>query len=201
MNAPTEWTLSEAVRLLGEPQHRLIYLCEKGVITPDFKDAKGRGSSRRFSARNLLEFAVALKLRELTLPVDTVAAIIHVLRAFEKKVAGDIGSFELVGGLRANNAPDLRIIISDGRRLYFSLGTAAATPKIFGGLDFHSLAARKVKSGARRKEKVSAGDFGTGATVKPTFPPTEFGGPEGSKHARIEISVTRIAKDLALEAG
>jgi hypothetical protein len=29
------------------------------VIVPDFQDAEGRGSSRRFSARNLLEVAVA----------------------------------------------------------------------------------------------------------------------------------------------
>lgn len=200
MNLSPEWTLSEAARLLGEPQHRLIYLCEKSVVVPEFGNAKGRGSSRRFSARNLLEFAVALKLRELTLPVDTVAAIIHVLRTFETKVAGEIEGFDFVGGLRAKNAPELRIIISDGRRLYFSLGTAAAAPKIFGGLDFRGLATGKVKPGARRREKIVARDFGMGVTVEPTFPPTEFGGPEGSKHARIEISVTRIAKDLPLDA-
>ena len=51
-----EWTLSEAARLLRQPQHRLIYLCEKAAVIPDYADAHGRGSSRRFSARNLLEF-------------------------------------------------------------------------------------------------------------------------------------------------
>ena len=194
----SEWTLSEAARLLAQPQHRLIYLCEKGVIVPDFGNAKGRGSSRRFSARNLLEFAVTLKLREMTLPVDTVAAIIHVLRAFEKKVAGEIHGFDLVDGLRAKDAPDLRIIISDGRRLYFSLGTGASTPKLFGGLDFRGLATRKVKTAKRRNEKITAHDLGKGVTSEPALPLTEFGGLEGSKHARIEISVTRIAKDLPL---
>src|SRR5574341_508704 len=99
MGSPKEWTLSEAARLLDEPQHRLIYLCEKGVIVPQFGNAKGRGSSRRFSERNLLEFAVALELRELTLPVDTVAAVIHFLRAFETKVAAEIQGFDMVGGL------------------------------------------------------------------------------------------------------
>jgi hypothetical protein len=29
---PKEWTLTEAARLLVEPQHRLIYPCEKGVV-------------------------------------------------------------------------------------------------------------------------------------------------------------------------
>ena len=197
MIPPAEWTLSDAARLLREPQHRLIYLCEKSVVVPEFGNAKGRGSSRRFSTRNILEFALALKLRELTLPVHTVAAIIHVLRALETKVAGEIQGFDLVGGLRTKNAPDLRIIISDGRRLYFSLGTATATPRIFGGLDFRSLAGMKLKPGTRRKDKFSVRDFGMGASVEPTST-AEFGGPECSRHTRIEISVTRIAKDLPL---
>ena len=199
MTAREEWTLSEAARFLAEPQHRLIYLCEKGVVVPDFGDAKGRGSSRRFSARNLLEFAVVLKLRELTLPVDTIAAIIHVLRAFETKVADEIKGFDLIYSLRGKNAPDLRIIISDGRLLYFSLGVGAGDRKLFGGLDFHSLATRKIKPTTIRKEKFAANESGKEVTQKPAAPALEFGGPEGSKHARIEISVTRIAKDLPLD--
>lgn len=194
-----EWSLSEAARLLGQPQHRLIYFCEKDVVVPDLGNAKGRGSSRRFSARNLLEFAVALRLRELTLPVDTVAAIIHVLRAFETKVTDEIKGFDLIHSLRGKNAPDLRIIISDGRLLYFSLGVGAGDRKLFGGLDFHSLATKKIKPTMIRKEKIAANEFGKGVTPKPASPASEFGGPEGSKHARIEISVTRIAKDLPLD--
>lgn len=198
MSDREESTLSEAARLLGEPQHRLIYLCEKGVVVPDVANAKGRGSSRRFSARNLLEFAVALKLREMTLPVDTVAAIIHVLRVFEAKVASEIRAFDMIRSLRDKNAPDLRIIISDGRLLYFSLGAGAGDRKLFGGLDFHSLATRKTKPTTIRKEKIAANEFGKEVTPKPASPASDFGGPEGSKHARIEISVTRIAKDLPL---
>ena len=56
-----EWTLGEAARTLGEYQHRLIYLCEKGVIHPDQQDAEGREGSRQFSARNL-EFGIALQV-------------------------------------------------------------------------------------------------------------------------------------------
>jgi DNA-binding transcriptional MerR regulator len=199
MIAREVWTLSEAARILAEPQHRLIYLCEKGVVVPDFAIAKGRGSSRRFSARNLLEFAVVLKLRELTLPVDTVAAIIHVLRAFETKVADEIKGFDLIHSLQGKNAPDLRIIISDGRLLYFSLGVGAGDRKLFGGLDFHSLATKKIKPTTIRKEKIAANEFGKEVIHKSASPASEFGGPEGSKHARIEISVTRIAKDLPLD--
>jgi DNA-binding transcriptional MerR regulator len=191
----SEWTLSEAARLLGQPQHRLIYLCEKGVVVPEVGNAKGRGSSRRFSARNLLEFSVALKLRELTLPVDTVAAIIHVLHTCEGKIRKEIRGFDLVRGLRQKNALDLRVIISDGRQLFFSLGTGEGTAKLFGGLDFQSLAARKGKLATLNKENILAKN----ETLKTKVSSSEFGGPEGSKHARIEISVTKIAKDLPLD--
>ena len=57
-----EWTLTQIANLLGLPQYKLIYLCEKGVIVTDGVDAKGRGSSRRFSARNMFEFLAAFTL-------------------------------------------------------------------------------------------------------------------------------------------
>ena len=53
-------TLTQAARMLGVLQHRLIHYCEKGVVVPDLEDAQGRGSSRRFSAMNLFEFSVEI---------------------------------------------------------------------------------------------------------------------------------------------
>src|SRR4029450_9323656 len=99
MKSPSEVTLTEAARLLGEPQHRLIHLCEKGVVVPDISEAQGRGSSRRFSPRNLLEFALALRLRATMIPVAAVAAVIHVLKTFERQVAKDLPGFTLPEGL------------------------------------------------------------------------------------------------------
>ena len=49
-----EWTLTQIAKFLRQPQYKLIYLCEKGVIVPDGVDAKGRGSSRRFSRAQLV---------------------------------------------------------------------------------------------------------------------------------------------------
>jgi DNA-binding transcriptional MerR regulator len=54
------FTLSEIARRLDVPQHKLIHLCEKGVVVPEIHDAAGRGSSRVFSANNFLELAVAV---------------------------------------------------------------------------------------------------------------------------------------------
>jgi DNA-binding transcriptional MerR regulator len=183
MDAGREWTLSEASRLLEAPQHRLIHLCEKKVVVPDYGDANGRGSSRRFSARNLLEFALALRLRKLTIPVATVAAIVHVLRGFEKTVAEHLGGFGLAEGLRRKGSPELRIIISDGEWLYFTLGLRRRQPRLFGGIDFRRLTRKGGRPRVMERDLASL---------------EKFGGPEGSRYARVEIDVTRLARDLPL---
>ena len=69
MGSSSPYTLSDLARRLETPQHRLIHLCEKGVIVPEVSDAAGRGSSRSFSPMNYLEFAVALRLRDTFVPV------------------------------------------------------------------------------------------------------------------------------------
>jgi hypothetical protein len=188
-----EWTLTKAARLLGEPQHRLIYLCEKGVVTPDLQAAEGRGSSRRFSTRNLLEFAVALRLRDLEIAASLVGAVIHVLRAFEERVRKQIPDFQLPEGLRRPRAPDLRVIISDKRRLYFTLGGRGSATKVYGGIDLEA-------DGPGRSQRALVREL---ARAKPSAShgtARAFGVPEGSRHARVEVSITRIARDLPLDA-
>lgn len=188
-----EWTLTEAARLLGEPQHRLIYLCEKGVVQPDLRNAEGRGSSRRFSARNLLEFAFALRLRDLEIPAAVVGAVIYVLRAFERSVASEIPNFRLPDSLREPKAPDLRAVIADGRRLYFTLRAGKAPAKVFGGLDLKALGSSRKSLRALERELQSA------EATESSRASEDFGAPEGSRHARVEVSITRIAQDLRLE--
>ena len=134
-------TLTALSRILGEPQHRLIYLCEKGVVRPDHGDAKGRGSSRRFSRRNLLEFAIALRLRDVMLPVGVIAAVVRVLRMFEKKVVAEIPGFTLPDSLQDPRSPELKVVLSEGR-LFFTLGRKGGKPKVFGGVDVRRLPRR-----------------------------------------------------------
>jgi DNA-binding transcriptional MerR regulator len=191
-NRSGEWTLTQAARLLREPQHRLIYLCEKGVVEPDLQDARGRGSSRLFSARNLLEFAVALRLRELEIPAAVVGAVIYVLRAFEQRVAAEIPGFQLPASLREPKAPDLRVVIADGRRLYFTLRAGKAPAKVFGGLDLRALGSSRKSSRALAREIDIVDALGDRRSE-------DFGGPERSRHARVEVSITRIAQDLRLQ--
>lgn len=188
-----EWTLTEAVRLLGEPQHRLIYLCEKGVVRPDFQDAKGRGSSRRFSERNLFEFAVALRLRDLEIAVSFVGAILYVLRAFEANVAKRFQGFSLPGSLRDSRAPDLRLVIGDGALLYFTLAAARSLPKVYGGIDLREVASTQL--GPRDLDRALA----RAKAPQHGRIPYGLGGPEGSRAVRLELSLTEISRELNLE--
>jgi hypothetical protein len=191
-NGTKEWTLTEAARLLGEPQHRLIYLCEKGVVQPDIQDADGRGTSRRFSARNLLEFAVALKLRELEIGMPLVAAAIHVLRAFERGVTKQLRGFELPGSLRHPDAPRLNLVIADGTRLYFTLAASGATPRVYGGISLQEMVSERPSD--RGLDRVLA----SGQRPGKRTPAGGIGGPEGSRFLRLELSVTELARELDL---
>lgn len=182
------YSLSEVARRLEVPQHRLIHLCEKGVVVPEVHDAAGRGSSRVFSSRNVLELEVALRLRDMMLPVATASAVVHVLRAFEVQLRQDLANFSLTESLRAPRSPDLRVIISDGRTLYFSLAIGGQRPKLFGGVPLDRVAGNG-HAWKGRMEPLRA----QGGTDD------RFGGPEHSQFARLELSVTAIAKALPLD--
>ncbi len=190
MKARETWTLSQAARLLSQPQHRLIYFCEKAVVIPDLADARGRGTSRRFSARNLLEFAIALKLRELLIPVAPIAAILRVLREFERKVSKEIPGFELPERLRHANAPVLRIVIIDGGKLFFTIGRGKAPPKVYGGLDLGKLQT-EIKANPRRRGRSSR---------KPSLRSARLPERDGSTQGSVQINVTRIARTLPLDS-
>lgn len=107
-------TLKEVQLRLGVPQHVLIHLCEKGVISPDFADTAGRGKRREFSQRNLFEFAVALTLRDLELPVAIAALIVRLLRAFDRATTKLLPGFELPEFLLERGV-DLSIHLYDAR--------------------------------------------------------------------------------------
>jgi DNA-binding transcriptional MerR regulator len=186
MAEETTFSLSDVARRLDVPQHRLIHLCEKGVVVPDVHDATGRGSSRIFSARNVLELAVALRLREMMLPVTTAGAVVHVMRAFGERLSKDLPHSSLTENLRDKRAPDMRVILSDGQTIYFSLGMPGQRTKLFGGIELDQLSG----NGKGFSGKIDA--------VRPAAS-GGLGGPEPSQFARLEISITAIARDLPIE--
>lgn len=140
-----EFTLSEVQKLLKTEQHRLIHLCEKAVVTPDFEDSSGRGTVRRFSERNIFEFALALELRKFYLPVTYIASIIKILRAFESYASTKLEIFGLPGSLQNKSPVGLRIIIGEGKDLYFALRENRKTVYI-GSLDLSSKSPNRLAS-------------------------------------------------------
>jgi DNA-binding transcriptional MerR regulator len=190
MDSGRSFTLSEVARRLEVPQHRLIHLCEKGVVVPDVHAAAGRGSSRVFSSRNFLELAVALRLRDMMLPVSAVGAVVHVLQAFERRLRDDLPQFALADSLREQRAPDLRVIISDGETIYFSLGAAGKQPKLFGGIPLDQLEGDRRAWDGQIDAVRFRGNARNGASGL---------GPEHSQYGRLELSVTAIAQALPID--
>lgn len=191
MPSSTPYTLSDLARRLDTPQHRLIHLCEKGVIVPEVGDAAGRGSSRSFSSLNYLEFAVALKLRDMFVPVSELRSVIHVLREFGHQLQHQLGKQSLLEQLREPTSPELRIILSDGKRLFFSLGQRGTAARLFGGVSLDQLAS-SVGSDAAAAIKASPNPRESQSSAS-------FGEPEGSEFVRLELSVNAIARSLQLD--
>jgi DNA-binding transcriptional MerR regulator len=135
-------TLTQAAKALRVPQHRLIHLCEEQVVIPDVAQARGRGSSRRFSRRNLFEFAVALELRRLELPVSLVRAILRAIRTFEEATRRQVPGFSLPESIVRESDLDVSVVIVDGDTLYFALGGPKGRHRLVGGVRIEKTAKR-----------------------------------------------------------
>jgi DNA-binding transcriptional MerR regulator len=175
------WTLTEAAKVLGVSQHTLIHLCEKRVVVPDVRDARGRGSSRAFSRRNMFDFAVALEMRGLELPVTYVRAVLRVLHAFETEAKKLRGGFSLPDSLLVPKAPQLSLVIVDGARVYFSVGDAKASAQLFGGVNI-----RRPHGPGRARGHQGVGKLGPARSAEVI----------DSARTKTEIDLLQIAKDL-----
>lgn len=129
MSSDEEFTLSQIQEKLDVPQHVLIHLCEKNVIRPDFAQTEGRGKWRKFSKRNLFEFAVALVLRKYEIPVSIVGAVINVLQAYESATKRKIPEFSIPDYFGRSKIRVL-LFLCDGETLIFEIhGGVGSTKK------------------------------------------------------------------------
>ena len=123
-------------------------------------------------------------------PVAPIASVVHVLDAFEKVLAREMPGFSLPDSLAEPGAPELRVIITDGRTLFFSLYPKKGAPRLFGDIDLQTLEAEGAAVAGRVSRKLKPVQPGKGA------PEVLFGPESVSERGRIEISVTRLAKDI-----
>lgn len=174
-------TITQAAKTLGVPQHRLIHLCEEDVIVPDVHGARGRGSSREFSERNLFEFAIALEMRRLELPVSFVRAVLQVLRVFEAEARRDRADFVLPDSIRNIHGPHLSLLILDGERLYFVLRPVKGPSTVFGGVE---IPRPSVRGRARKHRPIGR------------LRPLEAKRAMAAGRIRTEVDLSAIARDL-----
>lgn len=84
-------TLGQLAKILDEEEHRLIHLCERGVIIPA-EDAQGRGTVRRFDANNVFCFSVAIEIQRwgvhVALLKPVIALLVKVIGVAKKGQAG-----------------------------------------------------------------------------------------------------------------
>jgi DNA-binding transcriptional MerR regulator len=71
-------TMKEIAERLGRPAHRIIHLCETGVVEPA-EDAAGRGSVRRFRRDDIFRILVALELQEAGVQVPLIKPLMRAL--------------------------------------------------------------------------------------------------------------------------
>ena len=182
-----EWTLTEIAKLLNQPQHRLIYFCEKKVIKPDGKDASGRGSSRIFSARNLFEFEIALTLWKFHIPAPIVRKVILVLDSFQRVLKQSLPEFELPYSLIAPNSPLIRAYLVDGSNLHFVIGDGSDA-SLIGGVNLE-VEQNNVKWPIIQTVPSNPTTINKNSCIRPA----------GSERAYFEINLTQIAKKLPIE--
>ena len=182
-----EWTLTQIANLLRRPQYKLIYLCEKGVIVPDGVDAKGRGSSRRFSARNVFEFMVAFTLSDFHVPTNITTNLLLALRSFDKHLAKKYPLLKLPYSLTYPDCSEVKAILVKGKILFFSIEQVNMPAVYIGGINLmdnssdltamnFKVNVPKVESSVRRVETL----------------------PDDVGVAFLELNLSQIAKEVPL---
>jgi DNA-binding transcriptional MerR regulator len=115
MDQPPLKTLKQVAGHFHRPPHRIIHLCETGVICPTV-DAQGRGSMRRFSRDDTFRILVALELQEAGVQVPLIKPLMGAFdRLLEiravKKLKKDWLPFDLVEIIRRHlGSPDQPVI-------------------------------------------------------------------------------------------
>ena len=81
MSAEQLKTLKEVADQLDQPPHRIIHVCETGMVRPAVA-AGGRGSVRRFSREDIFRIRLALELQDMGVQVPLIKPLMKALDQF-----------------------------------------------------------------------------------------------------------------------
>lgn len=73
------WTTEQVLRITGVSKRRLAYWLDRGIVTADVDEARGRGRVRLWSFANLVEVRVVLWLRD-RMSLQLIGKIVEHLR-------------------------------------------------------------------------------------------------------------------------
>ena len=180
-----ELTLTQIANFLHQPQYKLIYLCEKGVIVPDEVDAKGRGSSRRFSERNLFEFLVAFTLGDFHIPTKITTNLLMALRSFDKHLTKKYPMLKLPYSLTYPDCPEIKAILIKGSCLYFAIRKEKKPVVYIGGIDLFNYERNSTSFGFDESNSESEFSIERVETL-PTSADTAF----------FELNLSQLAKEI-----
>jgi len=97
---PVSFRISEVSRLVGATRHQLAYWDKTGLVSPSLRSASGRGSRRLYSADDIFELKILVRLLHSSLPLQRIRP-----------------SFRFIRG-QAKNLASL-IVLTDGKTVYF----------------------------------------------------------------------------------
>jgi DNA-binding transcriptional MerR regulator len=96
------YKLNEITQLFDIKRHFIIHLVEKGIIEP-LVDAKGRGKSRIYSYKNLIEIGIFIYLNKLDLSYEMAGRVISKLKKaikhYSKETIETMPYISILGGL------------------------------------------------------------------------------------------------------
>ena len=93
-----QFTKREIAELLGKPPRTISYWTDFGLVIPDITPSQGRGKTRIYSEKNLIEFGmIEIMSRELNVSLDDIQKIMNVLRQGEPPAAGGTFVISLFG--------------------------------------------------------------------------------------------------------
>lgn len=102
-----------AAKLAGVSQKTLENWVARGLLTPSIASARGRGSSRVYSFRDVIAVRVADKLRNAGIPTSSLRRVVAYLRARK--------------GLSPTEALASTKLVTDGRDVYEVDGTTSVS--------------------------------------------------------------------------
>lgn len=84
------YTRKEAASIVDQPARRIQFYTDSGLLTPEIANPTGRGTTRRYSRKNLLQLLVLKEMGKFGVPLPVCKVVMESLTLYE----GDIWNMD-----------------------------------------------------------------------------------------------------------